>query len=204
MSEDIEGYFLHFSPNLFSDAAHFLHPFSFLQFNTPPIVYIPDDHLRPILNIFERLLKLYKAKEPKEPNLIRWYLLALFSEAQQHADHQEEEKKDTAALLTQQYKDALTQHIYQYRNVRDYAQMLHLTPNHLNKCVKRTLNKTAQSLLNEMLVLEAQSLLKYSELSISQIAERLCGSTPSNFSRFFKKQTGITPKEYLEQGPESM
>jgi AraC-like DNA-binding protein len=73
---------------------------------------------------------------------------------------------------------------------------LNVTPNHLNKCVKTTTDKTAQDLLNEMLILEAKSLLKYSNLQIAEIAVKLCNQTPSNFARFFKSQTGISPKEY--------
>ena len=47
-----------------------------------------------------------------------------------------------------------------------------------------------------MLVLEAKSLIKYSNLNIAEIAVKLSDQTPSNFARFFKKQTGVTPKEY--------
>jgi AraC-like DNA-binding protein len=47
-------------------------------------------------------------------------------------------------------------------------------------------------------ILEAKTLLKYSNLQISEIAVKLSDQTPSNFARFFKTQTGITPKEYLE------
>lgn len=199
MSEDVKGFFIHFSPDLFSDGSHLLRSFSFLHFNTHPIISIPEKGIAPILNIFERLLALYEEGIRKDSKLIVWYLMTLFAEVKQYAAAHQNETKNAAALLTQQFKDTLTQYIYSYRTVQAYAQMLHVTPNHLNKCVKKTLNKTAQSLLNEMLVLEAKSLLKYSDLTISQIAYKLCGSTPSNFSRFFKNQAGISPSEYLSQ-----
>lgn len=199
MSEDIEGFFLHFSPDLFADDVQLLRSFTFLHFNTSPIVAIPEKEVAPILNIFDRLLALYEQGIKKETKLVIWYLMVLFTEVNRYAITQQNETKNSAALITQQFKDALTQHIYTHRTVQAFAQMLHVTPNHLNKCVKKTLNKTAQSLLNEMLILEAKSLLKYSNLTISQIAYRLCESTPSNFSRFFKNQTGITPSDYLNQ-----
>lgn len=199
MSEDIKGFFLHFSPDLFSDNLHFLKPFPFLHFNTNPIVAIPESDTAPVLNIFERLLQVYEGRYQETSGLIRWYLMALFTEVNRHAVIRQSDTKNSATLLTQQFKNALTQHIYTHRTVQEFAGVLHVTPNHLNKCVKKTLNKTAQSLLNEMLILEAKSLLKYSNLTISQIAEKLCRSTPSNFSRFFKSQTGISPKQYTSQ-----
>ena len=201
MSADIEGFFLHFSPKIFSDLLHHLNHFPFLFFNTPPVVSIPAEDVPPILNILERLLTLYETSREKGFDLIGWYLLALFREVNHHNNSQlaGEEVRGSSAVLTQQYKDALTEHIYTHRTVEAFAKMLHVTPNHLNKCVKKTLNKTAQSLLNEMLILEAQSLLKYSNLTISQIADKLYRSSPSNFSRFFKNQTGISPSSYISR-----
>ena len=98
--------------------------------------------------------------------------------------------------MTHQYKNLLTQHIHQKQKVSEYADMLSVTANHLNKCIKQTTNKTAQDLLNDMLIMEAKSLLKYSNLHISEIAVKLCNQTSSNFARFFKKQTGVSPKAY--------
>lgn len=199
MSEDVEGFFLHFAPELFADELHLLKTFPFLHFNTEPVVTLPSGEVSPILNILERLLVLYQADDKRERKLIVWYLMTLFAEVNRYVSDEKVAAKNAAAVLTQQYKNALTQHIYTLHSVREYARILHVTPNHLNKCVKKTLNKTAQYLLNEMLVLEAKSLLKYSNLTIAEIAEKLCRSTPSNFSRFFKRATGVSPKQYAHQ-----
>ncbi|WP_409024985.1 helix-turn-helix domain-containing protein [Jiulongibacter sediminis] len=66
----------------------------------------------------------------------------------------------------------------------------------MNKCVKKITHKTAQELLNEMIIMEAKSLLKYTDLQVAEVAVRLCNQNPSNFSRFFKSQTGYSPKAY--------
>lgn len=199
MSEDIQGFFLHFAPELLGDTLPLLKPFPFLEFHTHPVVEIPEYAIPPILNIMERLLEIYKQSGPPSVSLITSYLLTLFTEVNQFVEEASQRSGNAATILTQQYKNALTQHIYSLHSVREYANILHVTPNHLNKCVKNTLGKTAQALLNEMLVLEAKSLLKYSDLTISEIAEKLCGSTPSNFSRFFRRETGQSPKHYAHQ-----
>ena len=198
MSQDIEGYYLHFSSELFSDYPHILKSFPFLTFSAHPIVSIPENNLSPILNLFSRLEAIYKDLKKEDLGLVSSYLLTLLSEVKRFVENDNESAKgNAAARLTAKYKDALAQHIYQKQKVQDYADLLHVTPNHLNKCIKTIINKTAQNLLNEMLILEAKSLLKYSGLPISQIAEELCRQTPSNFTRFFKSQTGMSPKEYL-------
>ena len=199
MSRDAEGFFVHFSPNLFSDKPRLPESFPFFSFHANPIVRVPESQAPPILNIFERLLDIYERHGEAANLLVTSYLMALFAEANQHFEPEKTKAKNSAALLTQRYKEVLTQHIYAHHTVQEFAHMLYVSPNHLNKCVKKTLGQSAQSLLNEMLILEAKSLLKYSDLSIAEIAERLHGSTPSNFSRFFRNQSGITPKEYKEQ-----
>lgn len=200
MSEDVEGFFFQFSPDVLADQKHLLKNFPFLDFNANPIVSIPQEDVPALVHILERMLVLYeRGGQEESKSLAMWYVMALFTEINRHARVEKADKKNTAALITQRFKDALTQYVYTYRTVQEYAHFLHITPNHLNKCVKKTLNKTAQSLLNEMLVLEAKSLLKYSDLSISEIAEKLCKSTPSNFSRFFKKQTGMSPRDFVGQ-----
>lgn len=200
MSKDVKGYFLKFHDDVFSSAIlhQKLKSFSFLNFDANPLVTIPEEGLAPIINILERLETLHLAFNKEEIELIGWYLLALLTEVNRYVQVDQKLKKNSAASLTMEYKTVLMKHIYQYHTVQQFAEMLFVTPNHLNKCVKQTINKTAQNLLNEMLILEAKSLLKYSDLSISQIAEQLFKRTPSNFARFFKSQTGISPKEYVE------
>lgn len=63
--------------------------------------------------------------------------------------------------------------------------------------MENTTLSTAQNLLNDMLLFDAKTLLKFAKLQIEEIAASLCDQTLRNFSRFFKSQAGITPKEHL-------
>jgi AraC family transcriptional regulator, transcriptional activator of pobA len=198
LSEDAEGYFVHFDEEIFRSLSlsHVLKDFSFLDFLANPIVTIPQEMQKTFLSIFERLEELYKDLRKHELNLVGYYLLVLLTEAKKFAIVEKNFSKNSSAILTHQYKNLLTQHIHQKQKVSEYADMLSVTANHLNKCIKQTTNKTAQDLLNDMLIMEAKSLLKYSNLHISEIAVQLCNQTSSNFARFFKKQTGVSPKAY--------
>lgn len=201
MSEDVEGFFCHFDAQLFRTSSFqtSLDSFHFLQFLNNPIVKIPINAKVPILNSLERLETLYVREDKQDIELIASYLLTLLMEVRRFGKNESINQPHNSALqLTQQFKNALMQEIYSKQTVAEYADLLNVTPNHLNKCVKACTKKTAQDLLNDMLILEAKSLLKYSHLQIAEIAVKLCNQTPSNFSRFFKSQTGITPKQYLQ------
>ena len=199
MSNDSEGFFCHFDEILFEllPKNYLSDSYPFFQFQTNPVVQLSNATMKNIDPILERLLELYN-NEGLSKSIIATYLLSLFEEVKIDQPIHQKKTKNAFFQITEEYKNALVKHIYQKQNICDYARLLNITPNYLNKCVQSSINKTAQDLLNEMLILEAKTLLKYTDLQISEIAIKLRDQTPSNFARFFKIQTGITPKEYME------
>ena len=164
-----------------------------------PIIEV-DEAVKPFLfNIFERLETEYRKGEQSNFEIISVYLLALFTELKRFYTPSVSVKKNTALMITQNFKDALSRHIYEKQKVTEYADFLSVSPNHLNKCVKATTGQSAQDLLNEMIVLEAKVLLKQTDMQISEIAYKLSQQNHSDFSRFFKAKTGMSPKEYKQK-----
>lgn len=88
-------------------------------------------------------------------------------------------------------KDGLT-----HRKIDYYAETLCITPNYLSDVVKQESGMTVMQWINRHAIQEIKVLLKYSNLSISEIAERVNFYNPSFFSKFFKRETGLTPNEY--------
>lgn len=199
MSPDVEGFYLHFDEKIFDflPKNYLSDNYPFFQNHTSPILKIGLNTQIQIEQILNRLIGLYETDYEVNTNLIASYLLSVFEEIKKDQPKETKKIKNAFSQITEQYKNALAQHIYQKQSITEYAHILNISPNYLNKCVKNNTNRTAQDLLNEMLILEAKTLLKFSNLQIAEIAANLCDQTPSNFSRFFKKQTGITPKEYL-------
>jgi AraC family transcriptional regulator, transcriptional activator of pobA len=201
MSADTEGYFCHFDFDIFTKhlpELNILRDFPFLQFIGDPIVQV-DAALRPfILNLFQRLEAAYQQEKIENFNIIAVYLFTLFSEIKQFYNPSVSTKRSSALTITQNYKDALSNHIYEKQKVTEYANMLSVSPNHLNKSVKSATGQSAQDLLNEMVLLESKILLRQTDLSINEIAFKISQQDASDFSRFFKSKTGITPKQYKQ------
>lgn len=81
-------------------------------------------------------------------------------------------------------------------SVSDYAQLLKVTPNYLNKTVKNHTHRTAIDWIEIARLNLAKLLLKDKSVAIIDVA-RLSGlDDQSYFSRFFKKKTGLTPSQY--------
>ena len=73
------------------------------------------------------------------------------------------------------------------------------TPKHLSEVIKRVSQKSANSLIDGYVCLEARALLKSTDMTIQQISDELNFPSQSYFGKYFKRLTGISPKEYREK-----
>jgi AraC family transcriptional activator of pobA len=88
------------------------------------------------------------------------------------------------------------QHFKRERQIGFYAEKLSMTPDRLNDHVKRASGVTAGHLIRQRVLTEAKRQLVFTTQSIHEIAYDLAFSDPSHFTRFFRKQTGMTPQAF--------
>ncbi len=81
-------------------------------------------------------------------------------------------------------------------SVNEYAGLLAITPNHLTQTVTRLTGKTSLQIIKAKQVLEIKRLLVHTNLSITEISNRLNFPDQSYFTKFFKRETGVTPLQY--------
>lgn len=105
-------------------------------------------------------------------------------------------------LLFGKYVQLINNHYIDKRTVKEYADLLSVTPNHLSQSVKAVSGRNALSYIAERLVNEAKSLIQYTDLDISEIAHQLGFSDLPNFGKFFKKEVGIPPSAYKKRKSE--
>ncbi|MBD2769106.1 helix-turn-helix transcriptional regulator [Hymenobacter sp. BT664] len=129
-------------------------------------------------------------------------LLALLYRCRGVYDEFEEgnHQQSAAARLTQRFVQALANHFLEKRTVEEYADLLAVTPNHLNEMVKRMTGRTAYRHITDKLLLEARTLIRHTPADLTEIAYQLNFSGPAHFAKFFKKQTGLTPGEFRRSG----
>lgn len=99
--------------------------------------------------------------------------------------------------LYYRFYEAITQHFHESHEIKFYANLLCLTPKYFATLIKRETGKSASEWIAEYIIIQAKSLLTTrNDLTIQQITERLGFPEQSSFSRFFKQQTKMTPREY--------
>ena len=107
---------------------------------------------------------------------------------------------DAARTLARRFKALLDERFALAESVTRYADLLHVTPRHLNQCVQASWGRTASEAIHARQMLEARRLLLHTDLGVGAIAERLNFSDASYFVRFFKRHAGTTPRAFRTRG----
>jgi len=92
----------------------------------------------------------------------------------------------------------LEEHFSSERRLRFYADALSMTPDRLNDHVKRASGVTAGHLIRQRVLTEAKRQLVFTGQAVHEIAYDLAFADPSHFTRFFRRQTGMTPQQFRE------
>lgn len=162
-------------------------------------------------NLFAEIEEEYNADNTFKADLLRALLNLLFQKAIKLVDHEDGKclvdsgnasqriAKDFLRLYQKDFLPLIEQQPVTVKSLADYAARMAVTQNHLNDTVKAVTGKTPGEHLRERVLKEAIQLLSHTALSISEIAFLLQFEDPSYFARFFRKYTGISPKEQRQK-----
>jgi len=109
------------------------------------------------------------------------------------------EKTHNEALI-EKFLNLVQMHYKQERGLEFYADKMCITSKHLSRVLRETGNKSPNDLIDDRVVLEAQALLKSTNMTIEQISDELNFPSQSFFGKYFKRVTGMSPKEYKGKG----
>lgn len=112
---------------------------------------------------------------------------------------EERSVKSRREIFFRQFVELLTLHHKEERSVGFYADKMHITPKYMSSLMKEVTGRSAAEWIDEYVILEAKTLLKYSGLSIQEVAYELNFSTQSFFGKYFKQHTGMSPGQYKMQ-----
>ncbi|HEY1165799.1 MAG TPA: AraC family transcriptional regulator [Chitinophaga sp.] len=82
--------------------------------------------------------------------------------------------------------------------IRDFAALQFIHPTHLSNTIKLSTGKSPCDLMEAKIMEISRAMLRDTNQPVAEIATRLTFD-PSNFTKFFKRFEGITPKQYREQ-----
>lgn len=95
-----------------------------------------------------------------------------------------------------QFTELLGEHYKHERSVGFYARQLCITPKYLTTLIKRISGKSVSEWIDNYVILEAKTRLKYSNMSVQEIAYYLNFPNQSFFGSYFKRNAGMSPSQY--------
>lgn len=158
-----------------------------------PLVELAPEAAAFVQVLLARLLALFEPASPAAATDALPYLAVLLAEIARAYRPLPGPAPSAAATLTRQFKQLLSQRVCHTHRVAVYAELLHITPNHLTKAVRTVTGKSPGRWIDEALVLEAKALLYQTDLPVAEVAARLGLHDPSYFSRLFRKLEGRPP-----------
>lgn len=172
--------------------------FDFHCNNFSPIM-LPASMYSRVLNLYQDINSELHEKQEGYHSLVRLMILKLLIFLKREKNTQTTSLKTfttRAEQLTHLYLDLIEKHFLVYKKVADYAKLLDVSTKHLGETIKETLGQNALACIHYRVFKESLYLLEYTTLSIAQVASDLSFQTPSEFSRFFKSYSKMTPKAF--------
>ncbi|MBS1529028.1 MAG: helix-turn-helix domain-containing protein [Bacteroidetes bacterium] len=198
---EVDGYVIHFSEDFFRSfllANDYLVHFPFFSGDIEDAVINIERGLQPkIKALFEDIITESESPGRMAADMIRVLLLQIFILlARTKYDQVKEQHSTYNFTLLKNFRHLVEKNFAALRLPKDYAQLLYITPNHLNAICNDVLGVPAGEIIRNRVLLEAKRLLINHDLNISEIAYRLNFNDNSYFTRFFKKYAGLLPEEF--------
>lgn len=93
-----------------------------------------------------------------------------------------------------EFKSLVEKNYTNTRNVKDYAKMLFCSSKLLNQVIKEFTLNTAKTFIDDYVMLEAKRSMISTNQNIKEISFKLGFDEVTNFTKFFKKKSGVSPK----------
>lgn len=130
---------------------------------------------------------------PYEKRFVEGMLEALFMYLESEEADQTE---DAPSQLIRTVTDMVRERNGKPISVDEIAQELSYTRSHISKLFRQLTGESLKSFIDRIRLDKAKEMLRYSEFNISYITEELGFKDIFTFSRFFKRMTGVNPRQY--------
>jgi AraC family transcriptional activator of pobA len=199
-----DGYIINFSASFFrSFLSNPMYPESFSFFSGEiknAVIDLPENLHQKINNLFEEIIKESENKQAQGADMLRILILQLFIIISRSSESRiNKAPASYNQTLIRNFQKLIEEHFTNLKLPNEYADLLYITPNHLNAVCKDILGMQAGEVIRNRALLEAKRLLTNPQLNITEIALNLNFSDNSYFTKFFKKVEGITPEQFRKK-----
>lgn len=180
---------------------------NYLDYGQHEALYLTQSEVEEISTVFALMIKYYDS-EKRNFNVLLSYVNVLTSLVEAFYNRQfSTNPKQYNRIISdfqQRLKEYYDQPVSQGANVQYFAEKLGLTSNYLGDIIKHYTQRSAMETIHDFVIKKAKELLeRQAGMNSTEIAYELGFEYPNNFTQFFKKNVGLTPKEYRKSSTAS-
>ncbi len=202
-SGDIEGFIFIFTPEFYlinqtNQNRLIEFPFFFtIRQDNPPLNLLEESNVKFLESLFKKGISEIAKGESFSVELLRSILdLILTTCSVLYKTDDNLLTKGKGHIVVKKFFQLVEENYPQNWSVAEYADQMAITPNHLTQTVNQLTGKTSSQIIRSKQVLEIKRLLVHSNLSVTEIAIRMNFPDQSYFTKFFKREAGISPLQY--------
>ena len=204
-SDDFSYTLLFISPKMFDDLRFHTFSHDYEKFNNAPFCSLTDEQAAHLLAIVDQLAIIANHTDKDLPHRYQALLAQLavgyefLNYYRRDQDRQWAENRN--ADIFNRFIDLVVKHYRESREVKYYADLLHISPKHLSKVVRTATNGLSPvKWIEQYVTAQAKRLIETRATQTLQETAYLLGfSEPTSFYRYFKRVTGMTAKQYRAQ-----
>lgn len=174
---------------------------NYLEYMKEPSFRLDEAQYESVVELLDVVYKVSLLDVPARTDMLDKLMevLSQLLDAFRFANDERSEGTEGDLLFTRFY-DAVVAHYRESREVRFYADLLHLSPKYFATLIKQSTGVSASDWIGNYVIIQAKSMLNSrKELNILQVGSMLGFSDQAAFGRFFKQHTGMTPLEYRKK-----
>jgi AraC-type DNA-binding domain-containing proteins len=174
----------------------FIKEFPFFSPFKTPVIYLNNETSFLLVDL---ILKMQYEQDHYglfSKDIIKSYLQVFLLKAKQQYHDTITQPIDRASQTFHAFTALVQQHYKELNTVKQYADLLHISPKHLSETVKQVSGLSALQYIHQTQLTHASNQLLHSGKTVSEIAYELNFENPDYFSVFFKRLTGKTPIQF--------
>jgi len=203
LNDTMDGYIIHFTDTFLHNkdivhAVDILEPY--LQQYDFPVIHLSDEANVMTHQLMAVMETFYKMNEdPLLPAIIHsnFRTLMLFLHQQSQLFKPDRDPSNYQRFV--RFMELVEKHCKEIHSVKEYAELLHVTPKTLNQYTRKAVDMSAKQFIINRCIVEIKRCLSTGEMSIGEISDELGFSEQTNMTKFFKKHTGMAPSTFIEE-----
>lgn len=173
---------------------------NYLTYHKNPKFKLTDEQYSAMMHIVELLRSTCGMQCRQKHNIIMHMLEIMYMMLDEFRIMNKPEDSGEGSPLFARFYDLLTTNYTKSREVKFYAKQLCLSPKYFGTVISKETGTSAIKWIANYVVLQAKSMLVHNRnMSIQQVSERLGFPDQATFARYFKLNTGMTPKDFRKQ-----